>query len=292
MKFLNYGIVVFLGLSSIASAGPAEHSYYEVYPGISPKFEFIARKYCKARIPIQVKEFYQDKDYPSTDKKTTPVRVIHIYAETNQYECKNNLTEDYKMKLILAPVNKMTHIYLTTIGSSDSLFVLNLETTADLKQSLPQIKDKDKKYYTKSQIIHKYASEVIWVPEIAKEAESYAKELLRNLPPKKDWNTGNIIHHANLVLGRLELIKGNIKEAKKYLELAGKTPGSPQLDTFGPNMTLAKELLYHKETAAVLNYFDLCLKFWTMPDSKKQVEEWKKIIQSDVIPDFGAHLVY
>lgn len=57
------------------------------------------------------------------------------------------------------------------------------------------------------------------------------------------WNSGNRIHHGNLILGRIALTQGDVAEAKTRLLAAGKTPGSPQLNSFGPNMMLAKELL-------------------------------------------------
>jgi hypothetical protein len=47
---------------------------------------------------------------------------------------------------------------------------------------------------------------------------------------------------------------GDIEEAKKQLLLAGKTPSSPQLNSFGPNMILAKELLDKGEKDTVLHY--------------------------------------
>lgn len=58
-----------------------------------------------------------------------------------------------------------------------------------------------------------------------------------------NWNYGNAIHDANITLGRIALRKGKIEEAKAFLLNAGRTPGSPQLSSFGPNMILAHELL-------------------------------------------------
>src|SRR5262249_44092468 len=67
-------------------------------------------------------------------------------------------------------------------------------------------------------------------------AKAYAEELLR-LSPKysNDWSFGNAVHKGNLVLGRLAIRAGDTESAKKYLLEAGRTPGSPQLDSFGPN---------------------------------------------------------
>jgi len=66
-------------------------------------------------------------------------------------------------------------------------------------------------------------------------ASDYAKQLLAQAENfKQDWNYGNAIHTANLTLGRIALASGDIDTAKARLLDAGKTPGSPQLDSFGP----------------------------------------------------------
>lgn len=107
-----------------------------------------------------------------------------------------------------------------------------------------------------------------------------------------DWDYGNRIHHGNLVLGRIALREDNIDEAKTRLIAAGKTPGSPQLDSFGPKMALAKELLERGERAIVLEYFRLCSKFWASEDAKDQLEKWTVLVNGGRIPDFGANLDY
>jgi hypothetical protein len=114
------------------------------------------------------------------------------------------------------------------------------------------------------------------------------KQLLPNF--KTNWNYGNAIHKMNIVEGRIALQNGNIDEAKKYLILAGQTNGSPQLNSFGPNMSLAKELLEKKESKVVLQYFDLCSRFWESDFSK--LDEWKEIVQQGEIPNFGANLEF
>jgi hypothetical protein len=104
------------------------------------------------------------------------------------------------------------------------------------------------------------------------------------------WNRGNRIHHGNLILGQIALSDGNVAEAKSRLLRAGKTTGSPQLNSFGPNMLLAKELLERGETKVVLEYFDLCKKFWTSPH--RQLEQWADDVKSNRIPQFGGNLAY
>ena len=71
---------------------------------------------------------------------------------------------------------------------------------------------------------------------------------------------------------------------------AGRSPGSPQMDSFGPNMTLAHELLLAGRTDAVLEYFALCSNFWDPKFSK--LDEWSAHVRESRIPEFGANLLY
>ncbi len=123
------------------------------------------------------------------------------------------------------------------------------------------------------------------------DAKKFADEL-ENLAPKyvKDWNYGNAIQDCNVVLGRLALKAGDTESAKQHLLAAGHSPGSPQMDSFGPNMSLAKDLLVKGEKAVVLEYLDLCRAFWEL--EKGKLDLWKSDVQAGRIPDFGATLVY
>ncbi len=123
------------------------------------------------------------------------------------------------------------------------------------------------------------------------DARKDATELL-SLAPKyvNNWNYGNAIQDGNLVLGRIAVSEGRIEDAKQYLLAAGKSKGSPQMDSFGPNMSLAKDLLEKGERDAVLQYFELCRKFWTMDYGK--LDDWSQEVKAGKIPNFGANLVY
>ena len=79
-----------------------------------------------------------------------------------------------------------------------------------------------------------------------------------------NWNYGNALHKAHLMLGRVALVRGDINTAESELLAAGRVPGSPQLASFGPNMQLAFELLQAGRREAVLEYFRLCGDFWEM----------------------------
>src|SRR5207342_3430394 len=105
------------------------------------------------------------------------------------------------------------------------------------------------------------------------EARKAADELLKLLPSfPGDWNYGNAIQDSNLVLGRIAVREGRIDDAKKHLLAAGASPGSPQMDSFGPNMSLAKDLLQKGERDVVLEYFELCRRFWRM--HRGQLDQW------------------
>lgn len=125
----------------------------------------------------------------------------------------------------------------------------------------------------------------------AEKAARYASELLQIASQFKDnWNYGNAVHKGNIVLGRVALRRGDVPGARQHLLAAGETPGSPQLDSFGPNMTLAKELLEKGEREAVLAYLQSCTKFWKMGGDRLQ--GWIAMLKGGGTPDFTQNLDY
>lgn len=124
------------------------------------------------------------------------------------------------------------------------------------------------------------------------DARSYATESLSLDQKFKDepWRGGDSVHNGNLVLGRIAAGEGQIEEAKQYLLEAGKTTGSPVLRSFGPNMSLARDLLQNGESETVLQYLDLCRKFWGSGSEK--LEQWAEEVKAGRMPDFGANLFY
>ncbi len=123
------------------------------------------------------------------------------------------------------------------------------------------------------------------------EAEARATELLlRADSQREDWNYGNAVHKGNIVLGRVALRRGDINAAKYHLLASGRTPGSPQLDSFGPNMSLAKELLEGGERDTVVAYLNDCSHFWHMDRGK--LKQWAALAKKGIVPDFGPNLSY
>jgi hypothetical protein len=123
-------------------------------------------------------------------------------------------------------------------------------------------------------------------------AQRLAQELLdlaQHFP--SDWDFGNAIHHGHRLLGEVALRRGDVATARTQLFASSQTPGSPQLNSFGPNMTLAKGLLEAGERDVVLQYFDLCAVFWKS-DFRGSLPFWAATVREGRIPDFGANLLY
>ena len=121
-------------------------------------------------------------------------------------------------------------------------------------------------------------------------AASYAEEALAAARQGVFWWTGDAIHQANIVLGRLALRKGDIEDAKRDLLAAGKTPGSSSLASTGPNLQLAKELLDRGESATVVQYLEECGAFWDA--NRGKLAEWIVLIKGGLKPDFGPNPPY
>jgi hypothetical protein len=122
-------------------------------------------------------------------------------------------------------------------------------------------------------------------------ARKLAEELAR-LAPKypTDWNYGNAIQVANQVLGRIALAAGNVTEAKRRLLASADSKGSPQMNSFGPNLQLAKDLLAKGESQTVVEYFTRCGTFWKM--GADRLAAWTAAVNKGETPDFGANLEY
>ena len=121
------------------------------------------------------------------------------------------------------------------------------------------------------------------------EAQRYAQELLDSVS-KGGWNSGNALFFGNMVMGQVALRRGDKGTARARLLASGKTQGSPQLNSFGPNMSLAKELVEAGDRDAVLAFFELCRPFWKM--DRGSLDRWSTQVTAGTMPDFGGNLNY
>ena len=120
------------------------------------------------------------------------------------------------------------------------------------------------------------------------EAKQFAERALALAPQfAKNWNYGNAIHLGHTVLGLLALSAQNRESAVTELHLAGQTPGSPQLSSFGPTMHLAKELLKVGQVEPVLAYIEQCRAFWEMGGT--WLDLWERKVREGRVPNFFQH---
>lgn len=101
-------------------------------------------------------------------------------------------------------------------------------------------------------------------------------------------NRGKALHKFHTHQGRLLLHDGDIKGAKQQLLLSLDVKPDATMRSFGPNMSLARDLLAEGEQEVVISYLDGCSKFW----NDASIEQWKAEIDRGEIPNFGANLNY
>ncbi len=160
------------------------------------------------------------------------------------------------------------------------------QRVADSMRELSDAKTDEQRFYARSDA----AKDSLAVGR-TEDARGYATELLALLPQfKGDWNYGNAVQNGHVVLGRIAVAERRLDEAKQHLRAAGLSPGSPQMDTFGPDMTLASDLLEQGERDAVLDYFQMCRQFWKSNAGK--LDEWRDAVNAGRTPDFGANVRY
>ena len=117
------------------------------------------------------------------------------------------------------------------------------------------------------------------------DAKDYAERALALAVSFQDnWHYGNVKHKSPSILGLLALQKGDVPGAVEALHASGATPGSPQLNSFGPTMQLAIALLEAGERDAVLHYLEQCASFWKMGGSLLAI--WRRKIVAGEMPNF------
>ncbi|MDD5092126.1 MAG: thioredoxin family protein, partial [Candidatus Wallbacteria bacterium] len=91
----------------------------------------------------------------------------------------------------------------------------------------------------------------------------------------KNWNYGNAVFNANHYQGLLAFDRGDFKTACEFLIKSGEAPASPQLESYGPDLSLARKLAQsHPEQVKlflrkITNYWSDC------PSYEKLIEKMK-----------------
>lgn len=104
---------------------------------------------------------------------------------------------------------------------------------------------------------------------------------------KNNWNYGNAIHDGNRILGLISYHRGDFDVAAAYLVESGKSSGSPQLGSFGPELDLADLLLKKGKINEVKNYLQGVQLFWKRDNG--MVATWVTSIDNGEQPTLDRH---
>lgn len=117
-------------------------------------------------------------------------------------------------------------------------------------------------------------------------SEEYVKKLLDEAGGfTSHWRYGEAMHTADTIRGHLAFMRGKTDEAKEMLLASARVPPSPRLVAWGPEFSLASDLMAKGEKAAVAEYLELVGKFWRR---EAVLERWKKDMAEGRNPDFGS----
>lgn len=196
------------------------------------------------------------------------------------------------------PLLPAVNLFLVVAILGESTAIVDFARVGlDKMVTAPQLANGGRAHIPKSvEELHRFQS----LPRLAKEsfmrgdflnARDEAKEVLDAAPRfADDGSYGQAIHDGNMVLGRIALKNGDRSEAIRHLKAAGNTPGGGVLNYFGPNMSLAHDLLTAGEREAVLDYFVEIRAFWR--DYYERLPQWETEVRRGIIPEFRANLVY
>jgi hypothetical protein len=171
-----------------------------------------------------------------------------------------------------------------TAEQEAALLALALEHDRDAMAELESARSRDELFYALP-----HASIASFRLGEHARAQSLARQAL-DLVAVYDgsWNRGNAIHYGHTTLGLLALNEGDVGGACKALLASGATPGSPQLNTFGPTMQLARALVRAGEADVVLEYLGRCRAFWVMGGT--WLDLWEAKIRKGELPNFAMGL--
>lgn len=121
-------------------------------------------------------------------------------------------------------------------------------------------------------------------------ADGFAKDLRTLAEPESNMLQSVSVHAAHILLGRVALQGTHDLVTAKAELLAAARVAPAAIQKFGPNMSLARDLLAAGERATVLEYVN---SFHDLsPEAMDKLNRWAKLIQSGAIPDFGANILF
>jgi len=102
-------------------------------------------------------------------------------------------------------------------------------------------------------------------------------------PASKTWD--RVVSQASSERPSTGRLEGEARAVNSVKRIGA---GSPQLNSFGPSMSFAREMLEVGEREPVLEYLNLCRSFWKADQGR--LNRWTQEIKEGRIPDFGPSL--
>lgn len=149
-----------------------------------------------------------------------------------------------------------------------------------------------KLFLLSGEMLDKYEEgEIDQVKQLIQEADSIYKgtDFLRKVSIHFS-NCYDYLNTSHSVKGRMAIDNDDLEDAKSHLRKSAMVKSTPTLYSFGPNMSLARDLLKIGEKEVVLAYLDACKEFWELENGR--IDEWKAQIRQGEIPDFKGNLRY
>jgi tetratricopeptide (TPR) repeat protein len=131
----------------------------------------------------------------------------------------------------------------------------------------------------------KYAAEICYLAGNFADSKIFTLQLDEHKDSFDDETQGGILHEYHTMIGRHMLRDGHPEEAKKHLLLSIDVEPTSVMKSFGPNMSLALDLLMEGEKETVITYLDGCTEFW----KKEPVQLWKAKIRNNKMPSLNIH---
>jgi tetratricopeptide (TPR) repeat protein len=124
-------------------------------------------------------------------------------------------------------------------------------------------------------------AEVLYALQESSAAEQCAEVALDSLIDS-ERDIEDVRYNSHQLLGRIALRLGRISEATDHLGWSLNVSPSPVLQSFGPSLTLAQELLDVGERISVIEYLERCASFWK--GKPALFEQWIAEIKEGLTP--------
>ncbi len=272
----------FLERSPEARAARARHVLWVI--ANAPESKVADTPHCQL-FPYSEPEAYQEgKDLwlAHVEKEPVSLDVIWNAAQYLFIHDKERAAELLKRGMQLEPLEprwKEQLAHLLTLGGSEGSEPAR-DALALRESALVDTRDEIGRFYA----LQELAETALQAGEDGK-ARAYAEELLSLSQGLPSYQNGGGTHEGNRVMGHLALRSGDIEGAKEFLLKAGATAGSPVLNSFGPELSLARDLLAKGERETVIQYLERCRRFWK--GTGEQISEWVAQIRAGGTPDLN-----